>query len=162
MPVAGAQAQADSFDALGYRYEFDLFNPAEHLTLAINDEYGPAATFLGTTKVDRNPPHVTYVYNPTMDFPDVQTAAGHAYWVSELALRDASGHRAAGNDRRALAMASESAIRRRPPRSTGRGVLTGGQSPPFRTRARRKTWGAAPSARRSRTGSTSTRPTSRP
>ena len=34
VPVASAQAQADSLDALGYRYEFDLFNPAEHLTLA--------------------------------------------------------------------------------------------------------------------------------
>src|SRR5205823_3930499 len=63
VPVAGAQAQADSFGSLGYRYEFDLFNPAEHLTLAINDEFGPAATFLGTTVVDRNPAHVTYVYN---------------------------------------------------------------------------------------------------
>ena len=43
VPVVSAQTQADSLDSLGYRYEFDLFNPAEHLTLAVNDEYGPAA-----------------------------------------------------------------------------------------------------------------------
>ena len=67
---AGAGGQPST--TLGYRYEFDLFNPAEHLTLAINDEYGPAAAFLGDDAVDRNPPHVTYVYNPTMDFPGVQ------------------------------------------------------------------------------------------
>ena len=39
--LAGARAQADGFDRLGYRYEFDTFAPAEHLTLAVNDQYGP-------------------------------------------------------------------------------------------------------------------------
>ena len=43
------------------------------------------------TEVDRNPAHVTYAYNPTMDFPGVQTAAGHAYWVSGVTLRNGSG-----------------------------------------------------------------------
>ena len=47
VPVAGAPAQAQTFDDLGYRYEFDLFTTAEHLTLAINDQYAPAAAFLG-------------------------------------------------------------------------------------------------------------------
>ena len=57
---------AQALDALGYRYELDAFqlcppNPAcspafpNHLQLAVNDEYGPAATFLGTQKVDRDP-----------------------------------------------------------------------------------------------------------
>ena len=60
-----------TFDQLGYRYEFDSFAPADHLTLAINDQYQPAADFLGTTQVNRNPSHVTYVVNPTMDFPEM-------------------------------------------------------------------------------------------
>ena len=76
---------------LGYRYEFDQFQAGEHLTLAINDEYAPAAAFLGTDTVDRNPAHVTYVYNPTMDFPADGTTAGHAYWVYGVALRDGGG-----------------------------------------------------------------------
>src|SRR5205085_686562 len=50
-----------------------------------------AAGFLGTTKVNRNPAHVTYVVNPTMDFPKVGTVANHAYWLSGMKLRDASG-----------------------------------------------------------------------
>ena len=90
VPVAGARAQAQTFDDLGYRYRFDLFT-ADHFLLAINDEYGPAAEFLGEHEVDRNPPHVSYVVNPAMDFANVKTTAGHAYWLSGLELRDAQG-----------------------------------------------------------------------
>ena len=88
VPLPGPVQQASDIDALGYRYEFDVFSPAEHLTLAVNDEYKPAADFLGTDKVDLNPPHVTYVYNPSMDFAPDGTAAGHAYWISDVNLRD--------------------------------------------------------------------------
>jgi hypothetical protein len=91
VPYASAVAQAQSFDALGYRYIFDSFPTAEHLTLAVHDQYQPAADFLGATKVDRNPPHVTYVRNPTMDFPADGTKADHAYWLSGIKLRDGSG-----------------------------------------------------------------------
>jgi len=61
------------------------------LTLAINDEFKPAAEFLGTQTVSRNPTHVTYTYNPTMDFAADGTAAGHAYWVYGVALREGGG-----------------------------------------------------------------------
>jgi hypothetical protein len=91
VPYPGALAQANTFDTLGYRYVFDTFAPAEHLTLAIHDNFQPAADFLGATKVDRDPAHVTYVRNPTMDFPAVHTTADHAYWLSGIRLRDASG-----------------------------------------------------------------------
>jgi hypothetical protein len=61
------------------------------VTLAINDQYGPAATWLGTARTDLDPAHVSYAVNPTMDFPDVGTVADHAYWLSALRLRDGSG-----------------------------------------------------------------------
>ena len=88
VPVSDTQPQADRLDALGYRYEYDLFAGAIHLLPAFNDQYQPVADFLGTAKVDRDPPHVSYMYNPAMDFPAVGTAAGHAYWVSDVRLRD--------------------------------------------------------------------------
>jgi hypothetical protein len=91
VPYAGAVAQAQTFDQLGYRYIWDSFAPAEHLTLAFHDQFQPAADFLGTTKVNRNPAHVTYVVNPTMDFPKVGTVANHAYWLSGVKLRDGGG-----------------------------------------------------------------------
>jgi hypothetical protein len=91
VPYPGPVRQAQTFDDLGYRYIFDSFTTAEHLTLAIHDQYQPAADFLGDTKVDRDPPHVTYVRNPTMDFRGVGTVANHAYWLSSIKLRDGSG-----------------------------------------------------------------------
>lgn len=145
VPVAGAQMQANTFDSLGYRYEWDLFNPAEHLTLAINDEFGPAANFLGTTHVDRNPPHVTYVYNPTMDFPGVHTAAGHAYWVSGVTLRSSAGSAPLGTiDVRSRGFGVGDPT----PSATanGSGVLTGGGSPAIPYSSQTKTWGATPAA----------------
>ncbi|TML81685.1 MAG: hypothetical protein E6G07_04500, partial [Actinobacteria bacterium] len=55
---------ANKLDSLGYRYELDAFQPCanpmcspvftNHLQLAINDQYAPAAAFLGTAHVDRS------------------------------------------------------------------------------------------------------------
>ena len=94
----GFQETADALDALGYRYELDAFQPCanpacsplfpNHLQLAINDQYQPAADFLGRARVDRNPAHVTYVVNPQRDYPDLRLRGDHAYWLSRLKLRD--------------------------------------------------------------------------
>jgi Prolyl oligopeptidase family len=92
VPTAGTITNARQMDSLGYRDEYDAFAPAEHLTLAVNDQYAPAAAFLDDATVNLDPPHVTYAYNPTMDFPADGTTAGHAYWVSGVQLRDSSGN----------------------------------------------------------------------
>ena len=55
VPIAGVKEQVKRFDELGYRYEFDEFQAGDHLALAINDEFKPAAEFLGTETVNRNP-----------------------------------------------------------------------------------------------------------
>jgi hypothetical protein len=145
VPIAGVLDQVATFDSLGYRYEFDQFQAGEHLTLALNDEYAPAAAFLGTEAVDRNPAHVTYVYNPTMDFPADGTGAGHAYWVYGLTLREAGGSAPLGT----VDVRSEGFGRGDPPPSEtshGAGVLTGGQIPAIPFTSQAKGWGAAPAA----------------
>lgn len=91
VPIPGPTAQAQTFDDLGYRYRFDVFPNADHFALAVNDSYQPAADFLASRRVDRNPAHVTYVVNPTMDFRARKTVADHAYWLSKLRLRDGGG-----------------------------------------------------------------------
>jgi pimeloyl-ACP methyl ester carboxylesterase len=91
VPLPGTLPIVQAMDRLGYRYEYDVFAPAEHLTLAVNDQFGPAAEWLGDRRVDLDPPRVSYAYNPTMDFPGAGTAAGHAYWVSGVRLRDTAG-----------------------------------------------------------------------
>ena len=73
VPIAGVLEQRQTFADLGLEHIFDTFVTAEHFTFAVNDEYGPAAEFLGDRKVERNPAHVTYVRNPSMDFADLGT-----------------------------------------------------------------------------------------
>ena len=144
VPVAGAVAQAQTFDQLRYRYAFDLFTTSDHFALAVNDQYAPAADFLGTASVDRDPAHVSYVVNPTMDFPDAGTVADHAYWLSGLRLRDGSGAAPLGT----IDARSEGFGLGDPPAQATQhtaGVLTGGnyQAMPYVEQSR--SWGAAPS-----------------
>jgi hypothetical protein len=145
VPISGVLEQIKTFDSLGYRYEFDQFQAGDHLTLAINDEFAPAAAFLGTDTVNPNPPHVTYVYNPTMDFPADGTTAGHAYWVYNVTLRDSSGTAPLGK----IDVRSEGfGVGDPTPSETqhGAGVLTGGQIPAIPFTSQSRTWGPAPEA----------------
>ena len=143
VPIAGVLKQVEKFDSLGYRYEFDQFQAGEHLTLALNDEYAPAAAFLGTETVNRNPSHVTYVYNPTMDFPADGTSSGHAYWVYGVTLRESAGAAPLGT----VDVRSEGFGRGDPvPGETthGAGALTGGTIPAIPYTSQSKAWGPAP------------------
>jgi hypothetical protein len=145
VPIAGVKEQVKRFDELGYRYEFDEFQAGEHLTLAINDEFAPAAAFLGTETVNRNPTHVSYTYNPTMDFAADGTKAGHAYWVYGIALRNGGGEAPLGT----VDVRSEGFGLGDPPANAtekGAGTLTGGKIPAIPYTSETKTWGKAPSA----------------
>jgi dienelactone hydrolase len=89
VPPSSYLPTANALDALGYRYALDVYQPGEHNSLAINDEYTPAAGFLGDAKVDRDPPHVTFAADPSIDYPKLSFVADHAYWVSAVRLREA-------------------------------------------------------------------------
>ncbi len=81
VPYPGILPHRQAFADLGLAHFFDSFLTAEHFTFAINDEYGPAADFLGERRVERHPAHVTYVRNDSMDFAEFGTKADGAYWV---------------------------------------------------------------------------------
>src|SRR5205085_7959488 len=98
---------ASALASNGYRYELDAFQPCanpacsplftNHLQLAINDQFAPAAAFLGTALVNRNPAHVTYVLDAARNHANLGVVGDHAYWVSRMKLRDPSAD-GAGND----------------------------------------------------------------
>jgi dienelactone hydrolase len=144
VPYSGTQAQRARIDSLGLRYEFDTFAPAEHLTLAFVDQFERAAAFLGNARVDRNPPHVTYVVNPKMDFGAADGPVDHAYWLSGLRLRNAAGAGPLGT----VDVRSEGFGVGDPVPSateTGGGTETGGNVPAIGYQSLSKTWGPAPS-----------------
>jgi hypothetical protein len=91
---------AQKLEKLGYRVTLHahlpcittlspLCSPAlmDHLELAINDWFLPAAKFLGHALVPRNPPHVTFVVDTARDSRKYGIVANHAYWVSGLKVR---------------------------------------------------------------------------
>ncbi|HEX6488970.1 MAG TPA: glucodextranase DOMON-like domain-containing protein [Candidatus Dormibacteraeota bacterium] len=132
---------AQALDAAGYRYELHIHTPGEHLTLAINDQFQPAADFLGETLVDRNPAHVTFVVDPAWDYPKLEFVADHAYWVSNIRERDTT--QATGK----IDVLSEAFGAGDPTASGtqfGAGQLTGGTLPTIAYGSQLQTWGATP------------------
>ena len=140
VPIAGTTAQAQTFDDLGYRYAFDVFPTADHLALAGNDSYQPAADFLGTRRVVRNPAHVSYVVNPTMDFRKRKTVADHAYWLSRLRVRDAGGEAPLG-EVDAISHAFGVTDPEPGQTRTGQGTLPPGNLGTFAYTERSRSWG---------------------
>jgi pimeloyl-ACP methyl ester carboxylesterase len=84
----GAHATQQRLADLGYRHRVDTFPAAEHLTLYLHDNYQDSAAFLGDAVAQRDPAHITFVANPAMDFASRQLISDHAYWVSEIGVRD--------------------------------------------------------------------------
>ena len=85
--IAETEGATRQLEQLGLRFVADLFPAADHLSIATNDEYGPAAAFLGAHRVDRDPAHVTYVVDTSEDSERAGAVADHAYWISDLRLR---------------------------------------------------------------------------
>jgi predicted esterase len=132
---------AQALDTAGYRYELDIYSPGDHLTLAINDEYAPAAAFLGTTTVDRDPPHVTFAFDPALDYPGLGFVADHAYWLHALGERvttQATGTIDVLSHGFGVGDPTPSATQH------GSGTLTGGTIPSIAYASQSTTWGAAP------------------
>ncbi|HEX8074835.1 MAG TPA: hypothetical protein VF545_07625 [Thermoleophilaceae bacterium] len=128
--------------AAGLRFVAWLFPAADHLTIATNDEYGPAADFLGAHRVDRDPPHVTYVVDPVEDSAVAKAQADHAYWVSGAAVRDLKAAPTGTIDVRSQGFGTGD-----PPVlgvKPGGGSLNGGNHGPMPYVERSQDWGSAP------------------
>ena len=128
VPYAGPVAQAQTFDDLGYRYIFDSFAPAEHLTLAINDQFQPAADFLGHHQGRPRPGARHLRGQPDDGLPGVGTIADHAYYLSDMKAGDGSGGAPLGTIDVASAGFGVGDLHRVPTQHGG-GALTGRDDP---------------------------------
>jgi hypothetical protein len=153
---------AAKLDSLGYRYETDAFQPCanaacsplfpNHLQLAVDDQYSPAADFLGTATVDRNPPHVTYVLDAARNHGALGLVGDHAYWLSGLTLRSSSHTSATGDPEGQIDAASRGfGVGDAAASATqlGTGTLACGNLGPLAFTRQSRGWGAAPPQPRS-------------
>jgi pimeloyl-ACP methyl ester carboxylesterase len=142
--LVGPEMSEEAFvnaEQAGIRYDHWVFTPAGHITEGNNDEYAPAATFFGNHAVERNPAHVTYVFDPSQD-PKVLSASDHAYWLSGLKLRTAGS--AGTIDVRSLGFGvGDPPVE---PVKPSAGTLNGGSHGPLPYTRRTIDWGATPSA----------------
>jgi hypothetical protein len=142
VPIDESEQAEQHLAATGLRFTEELFPTADHLTLATNDEYGPGAAFLGTHRVNPNPPHVTYVVDPTEDSAQARAVADHAYWLSGLTVRDPSAAPTGTIDVRSDGFGVGDAPVLGVDRSAG--TLDGGQHGPMPFVQRSQAWGPAP------------------
>ncbi len=136
-PALAEQAR-DAMARAGLRYDWWLFSPAGHITLGNNDEYGPAAEFLGEHRVDRDPPRITYVVDGAQGEP--AGVADHAYWLSGLTLREGAGEGRVDARSHAFGIGDAPVLAEEP---TG-GALEGGSHGPLPYARRTRGWGETP------------------
>jgi pimeloyl-ACP methyl ester carboxylesterase len=134
-----SEAAEQHLAAAGLRFTENLFTASDHLTLATNDQYAPAAAFLGSARVDPNPPHVTYVVDPTEDSADAQAVADHAYWISDIRTRGSGdGTIDARSQGFGVGDPQPTGVQQ------GAGTLDGGAHGPMPFVSRTQDWGPAP------------------
>jgi hypothetical protein len=140
--LVGPEMSEEAFlnaEQAGIRYDHWVFTPAGHITEGNNDEYAPAASFLGEATVDTNPAHVTYNYDPSTDDP-VLNPANHAYWLSGIKLRSASSM--GQIDVRSLGFGVGDPAVQGP--AVGYHILYGGSHGPLPYQERTISWGSSP------------------
>jgi pimeloyl-ACP methyl ester carboxylesterase len=123
----------------GIRYDHWVFAPCGHITLGNNDEFGPAAAFMGAHTVERDPAHVTYFFDPGQD-PKGLSPTDHAYWISGITL--AEGASTGSVDARSKGFGRGDAPVERPAPSAG--TLNGGSHGSLPYTRRTQAWGEAP------------------
>ena len=143
-PASSSEESVAALGAAGLRFVHDMYLAADHLTPYTNDQWGPAAEFLGEHRVVRDPPHVSYVVDKRNDFPAAGVVADHAYWLSEARVRNPSASPVATFDARSQAfgvgdpkpLGTQSSTR----------TLEGGRKGPMPYLRREQWWGPAPAA----------------
>jgi len=121
------------------RYDHWIFTPAGHITEGNNDEYAPAAAFLGNYTVDRDPAHVTYVLDPSQA-TKADSPANHAYWLSGLTTRATSSTATIDAVSHAFGVGDPPVL----PVALSAGTLNGGSHGPIPYQRRTLAWGPTP------------------
>ena len=90
LPPYMATQNAAELERLGYPYELYMHPTAGHTTFMNWDHWHREAAFIRRQVADPNPPHVTYRTSEAWWSPEIspRLVFDHAYWVSDLRVRD--------------------------------------------------------------------------
>src|SRR4051794_10581992 len=138
--IRSSEQAVTDLTAAGVRFIEDLFLASDHLTLATNDEWAPGVEWLGTHRVDRSPPHVTFVVDDVDDSAAAQTVSDHAYWVSKLKARDAKSTGTFDVRSEGFGVGDPKVL----PVTQNAGALMGGAHGPMPFAQREQAWDAPP------------------
>ncbi|MBA2630923.1 MAG: prolyl oligopeptidase family serine peptidase, partial [Thermoleophilaceae bacterium] len=90
VPYVGPRAQQARFDELGLRSQLWTY-AGGHYEAAAVDQWAAARRELAAPVVQRDPRRVDYAFLPDADRSALGLVHDHAYWVSDLRVRDAAG-----------------------------------------------------------------------
>ena len=121
--------QVHDMELYGFRFQIRQFTTSDHLTIATNDAYSEAASWLGDRRVATNPSRVSFVVDTRSDFPGTTMVASHAYWLADLTVRDRAKNPAGSVEAHSLGLGQ--ADPRIVDRSTSAGTMNGGYHGPM-------------------------------
>ncbi|HTY96150.1 MAG TPA: prolyl oligopeptidase family serine peptidase [Solirubrobacteraceae bacterium] len=104
VPFTGGLEQVEAFNKLGYRYYAVLYPAEDHMVFALQNDFAPATSQLGSLERVKTPASFTFAWYPALDSSSLGIGPTGDYWISGL------GARAAGSGRLASVSASSGGL----------------------------------------------------
>ncbi len=89
VPFTGGVEQVEAFDKLGYRYYAVLYPTEDHMVFALQNDFAPATSQLGSFQRVKTPGSFSFAWYPDAGSSSLGIGPSGDYWVSGLSARDA-------------------------------------------------------------------------
>ncbi|MBW3668151.1 MAG: peptidase [Actinobacteria bacterium] len=93
IPDPGALQQAEqmaaALDRLGYRYRYELYAAEDHIGYSMKDGFSSTAAWMADHRRALDPGRVSLTWSAATDRPDLGFTVNGAYWVRDVAVREA-------------------------------------------------------------------------
>jgi hypothetical protein len=90
VPFTGGVEQVEAFNKLGYRYYAVLYPTEDHMVFALQNDFAPATSQLGSLERVKTPGSFTFEWYPALDSSSLGIGPSGDYWVSGLSARDSA------------------------------------------------------------------------
>jgi hypothetical protein len=87
VPFTGGLEQVEAFNKLGYRYYAVLYPAEDHMVFALQNDFAPATSQLGSFERVKTPGSFTFAWYPALDSSSLGIGPTGDYWISGLGAR---------------------------------------------------------------------------